>query len=46
MAGFDDERRRQGLPETGQHQVFVSRYCYNGQDYVFQQMFVVPSKRY
>jgi hypothetical protein len=38
LVGFDDERRREGLTFEGEF--FVSQYCYNGTEYVFQQLSV------
>lgn len=41
MTGFDLDMKLQGLSDLRDDQVFVSRYCYNGTDYVFQNLYVV-----
>jgi hypothetical protein len=43
LVGFDDERRREGRTEEGEF--FVTKYCYNGTDYVFQEMYVVQRQQ-
>jgi hypothetical protein len=40
LTGFDGDMWLQGLPEKASDQVFVSRYCYNGRDYVLQNLYV------
>lgn len=38
LIGFDGDIWLKGLPEIADNQVFVSRYCYNGSQYVLQSL--------
>ncbi|NJO93171.1 MAG: hypothetical protein HC820_00205 [Hydrococcus sp. RM1_1_31] len=45
LTGYDGEMRQRGLPEIRNDQVFVTRYCFNGKDYVFENLHVTQSQQ-
>jgi hypothetical protein len=42
LPGYDFEARERGLPQQKEDQRFVSRYCYNGKNYVLNRLYLVP----
>lgn len=42
LAGYDARSRYEGkLPQRGENQQFVSRYCYDGNEYVLNRLYLV-----
>lgn len=42
LIGFDGEVKLNGLPSHRDDQRFVSRYCYDGREYVLDRLYLVP----
>jgi hypothetical protein len=43
LTGYDSNTKLQGLPRIKEDQVFVSRYCYNGSQYILDKLY--PKRR-
>ena len=45
IPGYDFESREKGLPELSEQEIFMSRYCYNGQEYILNKLYLVPIEK-